>query len=141
MTRDEIRALFTGRRDAINRHDAAAAAALHLETGVLESPTAGGAVQGRAAIEQVYRAWFAAFPDLVFSNDELIIEGGRVAEVGTLNGTATGGFMGLPPTDKPFHVPVLNLLTLQDGRIAHERRVYDFTGLLLQIGVLKAKPA
>jgi hypothetical protein len=28
----------------------------------------------------------------------------------------------------------------EDGRIARERRIYDFTGLLLQIGALKAKP-
>jgi len=27
-----------------------------------------------------------------------------------------------------------------DRQIAHERRIYDFTGLLIQIGVLKAKP-
>jgi len=31
-------------------------------------------------------------------------------------------------------------LQLQDGRIIHERRMYDFTGLLVQIGVLRAKP-
>jgi hypothetical protein len=29
---------------------------------------------------------------------------------------------------------------MRDGQIAHERRVYDFTGFLLEIGVLKAKP-
>jgi hypothetical protein len=28
-----------------------------------------------------------------------------------------------------------------DGLIVHERRIYDFTGMLVQIGVLKAKPA
>jgi hypothetical protein len=28
-----------------------------------------------------------------------------------------------------------------DGKIQHERRVYDFTGLMVQLGVLKAKPA
>jgi hypothetical protein len=28
-----------------------------------------------------------------------------------------------------------------DGLIEHERRIYDFTGLLVQLGVLRAKPA
>jgi hypothetical protein len=28
----------------------------------------------------------------------------------------------------------------RDGKIAVERRLYDFTSLLLQVGVLKAKP-
>ena len=29
---------------------------------------------------------------------------------------------------------------LYDRHIAHEKRIYDFTGFLLEIGVLKAKP-
>jgi hypothetical protein len=30
--------------------------------------------------------------------------------------------------------------TLDDGLVVHEQRIYDFTGMLMQIGVLKAKP-
>ena len=30
---------------------------------------------------------------------------------------------------------------LQDGLIVHERRILDFTGVLIQVGVLRAKPA
>jgi hypothetical protein len=33
------------------------------------------------------------------------------------------------------------LFVIKDGKIHHERRVYDFTGLMIQLGVLKAKPA
>jgi predicted ester cyclase len=114
---------------------------LHAPMGVLESPSAGGSVTGRAAIERVYQAWFTAFPDFDFTSDELLVDGDRVVEVGTISGTATGGFMGLPATDKPFHLPMIILFTVKDGHFLHERRVYDFTGLLVQIGVLKAKPA
>ncbi len=32
------------------------------------------------------------------------------------------------------------MYTLKDGKVVHERRIYDFTGMLIQIGVLKAKP-
>jgi hypothetical protein len=31
--------------------------------------------------------------------------------------------------------------TFADGLVQHERRVYDFTALLIQIGVLRGKPA
>jgi hypothetical protein len=34
----------------------------------------------------------------------------------------------------------VSVCTLKGGKIQHERRIYDFTGLLIQIGVLKAKP-
>lgn len=141
MTREGIQALFDRRRDAINLHDSATLAMMHDPAGEVESPTAGGTVSGRAAIEHVYRAWFTAFPDLVYSPDELLIDVDRVAEVATFSGTDTGGFMGLPATGKPFRVPIFSLSTVKDGLIVHERRIYDFTGLLVQIGGLKAKPA
>jgi hypothetical protein len=38
-------------------------------------------------------------------------------------------------------MPAVFFYQLEHGKIVRERRVYDFTGLLLQIGVLKAKPA
>ena len=49
--------------------------------------------------------------------------------------------MGLPATGRQFKFPVVAVFTLEGGLIVHERRIYDFTGLLTQIGVLKAKPA
>jgi len=33
------------------------------------------------------------------------------------------------------------IIQLENGLIANERRIYDFSALLIQIGVLKAKPA
>lgn len=140
MTREEITAFFARHEDAMTRHDAALLATYHAEDGIIESPWA-GTVRGREAIEQTYRQWFTAFPDFVFHHDELLIDGNRVAELATLAGTDIGGFMALPPTGKPFRFRVVRLYTLNENQIAHERRIYDFTGMLVQIGVLKAKPA
>ena len=55
--------------------------------------------------------------------------------------TDTGGLMGMTPSGKPALVPIVAVYRLADGQIVHERRIYDFTGMLVQIGVLKAKPA
>ena len=60
--------------------------------------------------------------------------------IGEVRGTDTGGFMGLPPTRKPFRVPMVMLCTVKDGYIVREQRIYDFTGMLMQIGLLKGKP-
>jgi predicted ester cyclase len=73
--------------------------------------------------------------------DTLIIDGDRAVWIGRTHGTDTGGFLGLDPTDKPFEIPMVIVCTFADGLIVHERRIYDFTGMLLQIGVLKAKLA
>jgi predicted ester cyclase len=61
-------------------------------------------------------------------------------QMATMSGTDTGGFMGLPATGKGFCFPIALMFTFRDGLIARERRVYDYTGMLIQIGLLKAKP-
>ena len=140
MTRDDIMALLARRHDAIVRRDAAALMADYAEDAVVESPLA-GIVKGREANEQVYRALWSAFPDRVDRVEEPIVDGDRAAQVDTITGTDLGGFMGLAPTGKPFRIPIVFLFTFNDRHIVHERRIYDFTGMLVQIGVLKAKPA
>jgi steroid delta-isomerase-like uncharacterized protein len=141
MTRDEIAALFARRQEALHRLDAAALAGLHATDGVLESPFAGGVAQGREAIEQVYRAFFTSFSNSTIEQEQLLIDGEKVALLLHIHGTNRGGVMGLPPTDRPFSMSLVSLCEMKEGFIARERRVYDFTGLLLQVGALKAKPA
>ena len=139
MTREEIVRLFDRRQDALDRHDAAALTDEHADTGVIESAMA-GTVTGRADIAKVYESLFTWFPDFVFTGEQLLIDGDSVAQMATFSGTDTGGFMGLPPTGKPMRVPGVFLYTLNDQHIVHLRTIYDFTGMLVQIGVLKAKP-
>jgi steroid delta-isomerase-like uncharacterized protein len=140
MTREEIVAFFRRRHDAFKRRDLETLVTQHAPDGVHQSLMA-GTVHGREAIREVYKVWFAGFPDFVFSSEELLIDGDRVAERATLTGTDSGGFMGLPPTGKPFRVPMMWLYTLKDHQFVHVRPIYDFTGLLVQIGVMKAKRA
>ena len=141
MTREEIAEVVDRRRRAFEARDAIALASLYAETCVVESPTAGGAVTGRVAIAQVHETWLKAFPDAVTTFEEPLIDGNRVVQMITSVGTDTGQFLGLPPTGKPFRVRLVFLTTVRDHLIVHEQRVYDFTGMLVQIGVLKAKPA
>jgi len=140
MTREDILALFNRRQEAWEDLDAEALAADYADDAVIESPLA-GSHRGREAAEQALRAVFSAFLDLKVTTDALIIDGNRVVQVMTTEGTHIGEFLGLPPTGKPFRLSVVLLHELREGRIAREQRVYDFTGLLMQVGVLKAKPA
>jgi steroid delta-isomerase-like uncharacterized protein len=140
MTRAEILALIDRWQAAVGRRDVEAMTNLHAEDGVLESLIA-GTVKGREAIGEVYRAWFAAFPDVTITMDQLVVDEDRAVLVATVAGTDRGGFMGLPPSRKPFRLTVVQYYTFRDGYISHGRSIYDFTGLLVQIGVLKARPA
>lgn len=138
MTREQMLAFFARRQQAFENLDAAMLAADYADDAVIESPIA-GVHHGRAA-EQAFRAVFQAFHDMKQTVEALIIDGDRVAEVRSMSATHTGEFLGLAPTGKPFHLNMVFLYDLKDGKIVGERRIYDFTGMLMQIGVLKAKP-
>jgi len=140
MTREEIVAFFERRQELYGDFNAAALAADYADEAVIESPSA-GVHTGRAAAEQVLRGVFEAFLDMKVKTESLVIDGDRVAQVLTIEGTQIGEFMGVPPSGKPFRLAAVFLFELSHRQIVRERRVYDFTGLLVQIGILKAKPA
>ncbi len=139
MTRDEVLALFARRAEAWRRRDAASLAADHTDDCTFTSPMA-GIVSGRGAIGSVYHVWLTGFPDFTLSDEELVIDEDRVVQMSTASGTDTGGFMGMPVSGKAFRIPTVFFYQLRDGRISRFRSVYDFTGVLVQIGMLKAKP-
>jgi uncharacterized protein (TIGR02246 family) len=140
MTREEIASLFERRAENWRRHDAAALAADHAPTCVVISPT-GGVLEGRDEVERIYRIWFTAFPDLTVTTNDLLIDGDRAALVFSISGTHAGDFFGLHASGRHLDATCAFIYTLSDGFIVHERRVLDFTGVLIQVGVLRAKPA
>ena len=140
MTRQEIVALFTRRDRDYNRRDAPALAADHAEDAVAISPIQ-GRLDGRARIQEAYQLWFSAFGDLVFTTDEIVIDGHRVVQFVTIAGKQTGPFGGLPATGRKFQITGAWLHTLDEaGRIIKDRRVYDVTNMLVQLGALRTKP-
>lgn len=140
MTRDEITAMFARREQAFEQRDAAALAADYSDNAVIYSPTA-GVHQGPEAAKQAFDVIFHAFGDQRRRVEALMVDGDHVAQVMTIEGTNLGGLMGLPPSGKHFRLPAVFLYDLRGSKIVRERRIYDFTGMLVQIGVLKARPA
>lgn len=139
MTHDECLAVISRRYELINEHAQAAADCYALDA-VVESPTA-GLLKGRSAIRKVEGAWFAAFPDLSVSIDDLIVDGNRAVVVAKFHGTHAERFLGMEPTGKQFEFPFVFIHTIEDGQITHERRFYDFSGFLIRVGILKVKPS
>src|SRR5436190_3034448 len=139
MTRNEIVEMFESRRIAYDRHDATALAYDYADDCVVESPS-GGRHHGRDAARKVIQAGFDAL-DANLHQESLIIDGDSVAEVVTIAGKDIGAFLGMSPTGKAFAVPGVFLFELRDGKIVREPRIYDFTSLLIQTGLMKAKPA
>jgi steroid delta-isomerase-like uncharacterized protein len=140
LNREDIVALFTRRNDAWTRHDAEALTADFAENAVADSPIQ-GRLQGRERIRQAYDNWFVSFHDLTYTPGELLIDGDRAAQFFTIRGTQSAPFGGIPATGRRIVCTGVVLLTFgPDGRISYDRRLYDVTAVLVQLGVLKGKP-
>jgi len=139
-SRADLQAFTDRYLDAWTRRDAIAVARHYAADGVVESPMF-ATLRGREAIEEAQRSFFTAFPDAVNKVDAVLIDPPRVAIFTTFHATHVQELFGLPASNKRVDGHLARLLIVQDGLIAHERRVYDFTGLLVQVGVLRAKPA
>lgn len=140
MTRKEIREFFARRDEVWQRHDFAALTVDHAEDGEVKSPFS-GELKNHAAIQKVYREWFASFPDAKYVSEQLLIDGNNVVQRVRMTGTQEGNFCGLAPTGKRFEVRCAFFFSFAKGKIAREIRVYDLTGIFMQTGVLKAKPS
>jgi steroid delta-isomerase-like uncharacterized protein len=139
MTREAIEALFEQRQQLWHRRDSAGLAKAHAEHGVVESPMF-GVLRGRPAIERAYAEFFRAFPDSTSEVQGLVIGDDRVVQLFKVHATHSQEMFGLPPTGRPFTIQGAFVFQLEAGHIIHERRIYDFTGLLIQIGVLRPRP-
>ena len=140
MNRTEIEKFFSVRDVIWKQHDSAALALNHAENGEVNSPLF-GMIKGRKAIQKTYAQWFDSFPDAEYSTEHLLIDGNKVVQVARMTGTQKGDFCGLSPTGKRFEMRCAFLFSFNDDRIFRELRIYDYTGILLQLGILKAKPA
>ena len=141
MTRAELQVLAERYLETWRRRDPVSIAALHAVDGVVESPIY-ATLRGRKAIEDASRAFFTSFPDATLETDAILIDPPHGATFTTINATHKNDFFGMPGTNR--HIEFRNarlVLWDEQGLIAHERRIYDFTGLLVQLGVLRAKPA
>lgn len=139
MTREAIVRFFDERQSDWRTRDPELLAARHAVDGTVVSPMF-GALHGRVEIAESYQRLFATFPDWYFKNEELVIDGNRVAQHFVSTATHVGEFMGLPGTNRHGRIEGVLLFTMKDGQILHEQRLYDFSALLIQIGVLRSKP-
>ncbi len=140
MTRPEIESLLARHRASFHRLDAAALAADHLLDGTFESP-AHGRVTGRQAIEEVYRYWFTAYPDLQFDWTDAIIDGSRAAFFWSFEGTLRGPFFGVLNPGARVTMEGAAEYRFAEGGIQSARHLFDFSGMLMKAGILKARPA
>jgi steroid delta-isomerase-like uncharacterized protein len=135
-----IQSLMSERIEAWRRRDSAALASGYADDAVVTSPMFPRA-EGRAEIERSFESLFRVFPDWEIELEDPCISGQRVMQPCRVRATQRGEFMGLAGTGRRMEFQCVLILDFKDGLIQRERRVYDFTGVLIQLGVLRGKPA
>ena len=78
----------------------------------------------------------AAFPDITYTVEDLIAEGDKVVARWNAQGTHTGEFMGIPPTNKPVRFSGIEIIRVVDGQAVEEWEELDRLGLMTQLGVI-----
>jgi predicted ester cyclase len=141
VDRETVIAFLEQRQRSWAARDAEALGRTHAEDGVVHSPIF-ATLQGRKAIMEGYRSLFKSFTDWQFAARAAVIDGNRVAQPFDVIATHTGTLLGFDPTGRRFEIHGVLLFDLNpECLIVQEQRIYDFTGLLIQVGVQRGKPA
>ncbi|GAA3701656.1 ester cyclase [Arthrobacter ginkgonis] len=77
----------------------------------------------------------AAFPDLsVKSIDPALAEGDLEAVRTVLTGTHQGELMGVAPTGRTVEIESIDIIRIEDGKVAEHWGITDSMGLMQQLG-------
>lgn len=122
--------------DAWNGHDIDQILSLYAPDHRGEDVSHASPIQGHQGIARAVSAIFQAFPDLSFTNEELIIQDDRLAIAWVMRGTHQGIVMNIPPTQRPVRVRGSSFFTVNNGKIARSLHIWDVAGLLRAIRLL-----
>lgn len=99
--------------------------------------------RGLDPLKAVLNAFFDSFPDIVFSVEDQLAEGDRVALRWLAKGTHLGtwrGFpprgAGVPPTGRPVVLHATDVYLIGDGKIIEEWNTLEQFAVLEQIGAV-----
>lgn len=82
------------------------------------------------------KALLKAFPDVIFNIQDIFSENDRAVIRFQFTGTHKGDLFGIAPTDKKVDFSGVNFYRFENGKIAEVWQVWDWGGVLKQIGVL-----
>jgi len=106
------RATIEAFNDAFNRHDADRLAALLTDDTVFEDTAPapdGRRIEGKAAVVEFWRAWFARNADASFEAEDVIVSGNRATVLWVYRKMRNG---------QPWHIRGVDVFTVRDSKVA-----------------------
>jgi steroid delta-isomerase-like uncharacterized protein len=133
VDRSEMLRLFEAHREAEAARDIDAVLETFAEDCFLETLALGLRSEGRDAVRAAYEMqFFSAFPDLAPEDEGMAHGEDAIAVWGTLRGTSSGDWLGVPPGGGSFAVPFANVVPFRDGFMAGETIYFDLATLCEQ---------
>jgi steroid delta-isomerase-like uncharacterized protein len=93
---------------------------------------------GREGLQQWLAGWFAAFPDLAWTNEEQIAVDERVVTRFFWTGTHEQEFMGIPASNRTVKVNGVVIDRVEDGVMVDSRMLMNALSMLQQLGAIAA---
>ena len=116
-------------QDAVNAHDVETLLSLYAENAVTVSPVY-GELSSHSAICDSWETIFFVFPDWEVKVSDVLLDGERIAFVGRTSATDRNGWFGQAPTQTRVEYQSVILLTISDGKIVRDERIYDLTAVM-----------
>jgi steroid delta-isomerase-like uncharacterized protein len=107
----------------------------------VDHPLAPGQQPGRAGIAPVVAGFRAVFPDLVLTNEDVIVADDKVTVRSTARGTQQGPILGISPTGKQVEFSAIDIHRIANGQIAETWHIEDYLSLIFQLGATITPPA
>ena len=99
-----------------------------------------GQAQGREGLKQVIAMLRRAFPGLVWTVAEQVVEGDKVVSRFVWRGTHRGAFFGVPPTGRPVTLPGMVIDRIAMGKMQDSRLLMDTSSLMQELGAISSSP-
>ena len=101
-----------------------------------------GTAPGREGTRQLFMMIQAAFPDMHWAAEDVLVADDKVAARVRFTGTNDGEFMGMPATGKSASVQAIDIIRFGEDGLAREHwGVFDMMGLMQQLGLAPGAPA
>ncbi|MBC8186241.1 ester cyclase [candidate division KSB1 bacterium] len=107
-----------------------------LSTNYVLHVDAPGARKDREGYKQAIAMYRAAFPDFLFTIEDMIAVGDKVVIRCTMGGTHEGELMGVAPTGKKLSMTAIAIRRFEDGKIVEEWVETNMLGVMQQMGVI-----
>jgi predicted ester cyclase len=105
----------------------------HIAAGWLDHDRAPDQPAGAAGYKWLLERLKSSFPDIRFTEAELISEGDKVATMWTLEGTDTEGYRDQPPTGRRIKVSGIQIDRLEDGKVVESWNHSSTDGIAAQL--------